>query len=365
MSKFGRRVLFTFTLASVVTLPTLWRSLESAHPQPSQAQPNAQPNNAQSNKVLTLYSARHYDTDNKVYSSFTEKTGIKINLVEADAGKLTERLKSEGANSPADVVVTVDAGNLYRLQTEGLLQPIRSKILETNIPANLREPKGNWFGLTKRARVIFYNKEKVNPDQVANYEDLANPKWRNKLVVRTSSNIYNQSLLSSMIATVGAAKTETWVKAIVQNFARPPEGNDTAQILAVASGKADLAIANTYYYVRLAKSSKPEDQEVVKKVGVIFPNQANRGTHVNISGAGVAKNAPNRAAAIAFIEHLASRQSQEIFARGNNEYPVLKGVALDPVLGSLGQFKEDDVNAAELGKFASEAVKISDRAGWR
>jgi len=369
MSKFGRRVLFRsgLTIAGVMvgwiaakglpplSLPNGWRSLELANAQPSK----------NPNQVLTLYSSRHYDSDNAIYTSFTEKTGIKINLVEADAGKLIERLKAEGSKSPADVVITVDAGNLYRMQTEGLLQPVRSKILETSIPANLREPKGNWFGLTKRARVIFYNKEKVNPDQITNYEDLANPKWRGKVAVRTSSNIYNQSLLSSMIASVGAPKTEAWVKGIASNFARQPEGNDTAQIMAVASGKADLAIANTYYYVRLAKSNKPEDQEVVKRVGVIFPNQANRGTHVNISGAGVAKNAPNRAAAIAFIEHLASRQSQEVFAKSNNEYPVLKGVALDPVLGSLGQFKEDEINAVELGRYASESVRISDRGGWR
>lgn len=325
----------------------------------------SEPVSSQGDRVLTLYSSRHYDTDNALYTSFTQKTGIKVNLVEADAGKLIERLKSEGSRSPADVVITVDAGNLYRLQTERLLQPVRSKVLETVIPANLRDPQGHWFGFTKRARVIYYNKAKVNPELVQNYEDLANPRWRRRVVARSSSNIYNQSLLGSMIASLGTAKTEAWAKGLVANFANPPEGNDTAQIRAVSSGKADLTMANTYYYIRLAKSNKPEDQEVVKNVGVIFPNQSNRGTHINISGAGVAKHAPNRAAAIAFLEHLSSRPAQEIFAKGNNEYPVLQGVSLDPVLGSLGQFKEDQVNAVELGKNASQATRIADRAGWR
>ncbi|MDX1977582.1 MAG: Fe(3+) ABC transporter substrate-binding protein [Pseudanabaenaceae cyanobacterium bins.68] len=351
MLNLGRRTVLALGLVSAAGLVTL------AH--------FSGPVNSQGERVLTLYSSRHYDTDNAIYSSFTQKTGIKINLVEADAGKLIERLKSEGSRSPADVVITVDAGNLYRLQTEGLLQPVRSRALETTIPANLREPQGHWFGLTKRARVIYYNRAKVDPDLVQNYEDLANPRWRRRVVSRTSSQVYNQSLLSSMIANLGAARTEAWARGLVANFATPPEGNDTAQIRAVSSGKADLTMANTYYYIRLAKSNKPEDQEVVKNVGVIFPNQRNRGTHINISGAGVAKNAPNRAAAIAFIEHLASRQSQEVFAKGNNEYPVLRGVALDPVLGSLGQFKEDEVNAIELGKNASEGSRIADRAGWR
>jgi len=322
--------------------------------------------NAQNNSgVVNLYSARHYDTDNSIYQSFTQKTGIKINLVEADAAKLIERIKSEGANSPADVILTVDAGNLYRAQAEGILQPVRSLLLNTRIPAYLREPSGYWFGLTKRARVIIYNKAKVTPDKLSTYEDLASPKWKGKIIMRTSTQVYNQSLVASMVATIGAPKTEAWAKGLVANFVRPPEGNDTAQIRAVASGVADLAMVNTYYVARLAKSKKPEDIEVASKIGVFFPNQKDRGTHINISGGGVAKNAPNRAAAIKFLEHLTDFQSQEIFARGNNEYPVLKGVPFEPILGNFGKFKEDEVNASELGKFAREAIQIMDRAGWR
>lgn len=317
------------------------------------------------NSVVNLYSARHYDTDNSIYESFTKKTGIKVNRVEVDAAKFIERIKSEGENSPADVLITVDAGNLYRAQSEGILQPVRSQLLETRIPAFLREPSGYWFGLTKRARVIMYNKDKVNPSSLSTYEDLASPKWRGKIIIRSSSNIYNQSLLASMVANLGAKKTEEWVKGFVANFARPPEGNDTAQIRAVAAGVADLALVNTYYLPRLTKSSKPEDQEVAAKIGVFFPNQKDRGTHINISGAGVAKNSPNRVAAIKFIEHLTEFESQKLFASGGFEYPVVKGVPLDPILAGFGNFKGDEVNASELGKNNRAAIEIMDRAGWR
>jgi len=350
MSKISRRILLG-------SLPVGAFALASYRPQSSIAQ--------NSSAVVNLYSARHYDSDNAVYKSFTDKTGIKINLVEADAGKLIERIKSEGANSPADVIITVDAGNLYRAQSEGLLQPVRSRLLETRITANLREPSGLWFGLTKRARVIVYNKNKVNPSAFSTYENLASPKWRNKIAVRSSTHVYNQSLVASMVVSIGAKKTEDWVKGFVANFARSPEGNDTAQIRAVASGVADLALVNSYYLPRLIKSNKPEDQEVASKIGVFFPNQGDRGTHVNISGAGVAKNSPNRAAAIKFIEHLTEYQSQQIFASSNNEYPVVKGVPIDPVLGGFGKFKADEVSAVELGRNNRIAIQIMDRGGWR
>jgi len=315
--------------------------------------------------VVNVYSARHYDTDDVIYKSFTEKTGIKINLIEAEADKLIERIKSEGANTPADVLITVDAGNLWRAQEAGILQPVKSKILESAIPANLREPEGYWFGLTKRARIIVYNKEKVKPEQLSTYEALTDAKWKGKILVRSSSNVYNQSLTGSIIAVHGDAKTEEWCKGLVANFARPPEGNDTAQIKAVASGVGDLAIANSYYVVRLAKSDKAEDKEVASKVTIFFPNQQDRGTHVNICGAGVVANAPNKEAAIKFIEYLTSPEAQSLFAKGNNEYPVVAGVAIDPVLASFGKFKEDTINAAVIGKNNAEALKIMDRAGWK
>jgi iron(III) transport system substrate-binding protein len=322
---------------------------------------------AQNNRVLNLYSARHYDTDTAIYESFTKKTGIRVNLVEAEADKLIERIKSEGANSPADVLLTVDAGRLWRAQEAGLLQPVSSKALREAIPANLSEPKGYWYGFSKRARVIIYNKAKVKPADVARYEDLADPKWKERVIARSSTHVYNQSLVGSILAADGAPKTETWAKGLVSNFARQPEGNDTAQIKAVASGLADLTLANTYYVVRLIKSKKPEDQAIAAKIGVIFPNQGkgDRGTHINISGGGVVKMAKNPEAAVQFLEHLISPEAQEIFARSNNEYPVLKTVAIDDALKSLGTFKEDKLNAAIYGKNNPEALKIMDRAGWK
>lgn len=320
---------------------------------------------AQSNSVLNLYSARHYDTDTALYESFTQKTGVKINLIEAPADKLIERIKSEGANSPADVLLTVDAGNLWRAQEAGLLLPVSSKVLQSAIPANLREPQGQWFGLSKRARVIVYNKSKVKPAELSTYEDLANSKWKGRLISRSSSNVYNQSLTGSILAAHGERKTEDWAKGIAVNFAQSPKGNDTAQIKDVAAGVADLTFVNTYYVARLLKSNKPEEKEIASKIGVFFPNQRDRGTHVNISGGGVVKTTNNRQAAIRFLEHLASPEAQAIFARGNNEYPVRSGIAIDPVLASFGKFKEDRVNAAVFGRNNSMALKVMDRAGWK
>ena len=285
--------------------------------------------------TLNLYSARHYDTDNELYQSFTKKTGIKVNLVEADADQLIERIKSEGANSPADVFITVDGGRLWRAKQAGILQPVSSTILTSAIPASLRDPQGFWFGLSRRARVIVYNKSKVNPAQLSTYEALTEPRWKGKVLVRSSTNIYNQSLVGAMLAAHGAQKTEAWARGLVANFARPPEGNDTAQIKAVADGVGDIALVNTYYVARLMKSKDPAEQAIAAKVGVFFPNQRDRGTHVNISGGGVVKTSRNKAGATKFLEHLASREAQQIFARSNNEYPVISGVAIDPAVQVL------------------------------
>ncbi len=316
-------------------------------------------------QVINLYSARHYDTDNAIYTNFTKATGIRVNLVEAKAEELIARIKAEGANSPADLIVTVDAGNLYRAQQEGILQPTRSEILTRVIPANLRDPQGHWYGLTKRARVIVYNRDKVRPQELSTYEDLANPKWKGRLIVRSSSNIYNQSLMGSIIVANGREKAEAWARGLVANFARPPQGNDTAHIQDVAAGAGDLTLVNTYYVARLLKSKKAADREVVERVGVFFPNQNDRGTHVNISGAGVVKNAPNPADALKFIEYLVSREAQDIFARSNNEYPVVSGTAIDSIVRGFGAFKEDKVNAAEYARLNGEAVRMMDRAGWK
>ncbi|MGF1494679.1 MAG: Fe(3+) ABC transporter substrate-binding protein [Microcoleaceae cyanobacterium] len=326
----------------------------------------SQPRRGSANpKELNLYSARHYDTDNQIYQGFTNKTGIKVNLVEGKATELVERIKSEGANSPADVLITVDAGNLWRAQQAGIFQPISSAKLSQAIPASLRDPSNNWFGFSKRARVIMYNKAKVNPTQLSTYEDLASSKWNGNVLVRSSSNIYNQSLVASMIQNVGSTETEQWAEGLVENFARPPEGNDTAQIKAVAAGVGDVALANSYYLGRLAASSKPEDKAIVQKVGMFFPNQRGRGTHINISGAGVVKNAPNKAGAIQFLEYLASPEAQKIFAMGNNEYPVVAGVAVPESLSQFGTFKSDPVSVATYGKNNAAAIQVMDRAGWK
>ncbi|MBD2256054.1 Fe(3+) ABC transporter substrate-binding protein [Pseudanabaena sp. FACHB-2040] len=315
--------------------------------------------------VVNLYSARHYDTDESLYESFQDATGIRVNVVEAEADQLIERIKGEGTNSPADLLVTVDAGRLWRAEQENLLEPVSSSILNQAVPEYLRDPEGLWFGLTKRARVIVYNKERVSPSDLSTYEALTDAKWRGQILTRSSTNIYNQSLVGSMIAANGAADTEAWVRGFVENFARPPEGNDTAQIKAVAAGQGDLAIANTYYLARLVKSDSREDQEVASKVGVFFPNQSDRGTHINISGAGVLKSSPNKAAAIQFLEYMVSPEAQRIFAEGNNEYPVVEGVEIDSVVADFGEFKEDTLNASVYGENNPEALQICDRAGWK
>jgi iron(III) transport system substrate-binding protein len=314
---------------------------------------------------LNLYSSRHYDTDEALYANFTKATGIKINRIEAGEDQLMERMRAEGRNSPADVFITVDAGRLWRAQELGLLQPVRSAVLEAAIPAYLRDPDGHWFGLSKRARVIVYAKDRVKPADLKSYEDLADPKWKGRVLVRSSTNVYNQSLAGALLAAYGETQTEAWIKGLVANFARPPRGGDTDQIKAVAAGEGDVAIVNHYYYARLALSAKPEDKAVADKVGLFLPNQAERGTHVNISGAGVAANAPNKAAAVRFLEYLASPEAQAIFALGNNEYPIVKGVKMPPLLARWGEFREDTVSAAAFARNNAAALKVMDRAGWK
>jgi iron(III) transport system substrate-binding protein len=364
MKKITRRVfLATGTAMAIVVAGCVGKTTNGSNQAQTQTQTQTQTQGQ--TQTLNLYSARHYDTDNALYESFSKKTGIKVNLVEAKAEELIERIKSEGANSPADLIITVDAGNLSRAKEAGILQPVSSKVLETAVPASLRDPEGHWFGLSKRARVIVYNKDKVKPSDLSTYEALTDPKWKGRILVRSSNNVYNQSLVGSMLEVNGPQKTEEWARGVVANFARPPEGNDTAQIKAVAAGQGDIAIANSYYVARLLKSDKPEDKAIAQKIGVFFPNQNERGAHVNISGGGVVKTAPNKEGAIKFLEYMVSPEAQEIFAKSNYEYPVLEGAALDPVVASLGQFKADATNAAAFGKNNPEALKIMDRAGWK
>jgi iron(III) transport system substrate-binding protein len=320
---------------------------------------------ASEEQVVNLYSSRHYQTDEALYAEFTAATGIKVNRIEADGDALIERMKSEGVNSPADVVMTVDAGRLWRAEEAGLFQSAESTLLDQKIPANLRHPDGLWFGFSSRARLIVYNKDLVDPTGLDSYEDLADPKWKGLVCIRSSSNIYNLSLLGSIIAADGEEKAEAWAKGVVANFARDPQGGDTDQLRAAASGECGIAVANSYYLVRLLRSDKSEDQEVGAALGVIFPNQDGRGTHVNVSGAGVAKHAPHKEAAIKFLEYLASDSAQQYFADGNNEYPVVDGVAANAAVAALGSFKIDTVNVSVLGKNQPLAQMIFDRAGWK
>jgi iron(III) transport system substrate-binding protein len=314
---------------------------------------------------LNIYSSRHYQTDEALYENFAKETGITINRIEGKGDELIERIRNEGANSPADLLITVDAGRLWRAEQAGLFQPVQSQALERRIPANFRHPAGHWFGFSSRARLILYNKSAVKPGEIARYEDLADPKWRGRICVRSSSNIYNQSLLGAMIAALGEAGAEAWAAGVVANLARDPVGGDTDQIKGAAAGECDLAIANSYYFVRLMASGKQADREIAEALGVVFPNQTDRGAHMNISGAGVLKNAAHKEAAVKFLEYLASDSAQSYFADGNNEYPVVEGVAAKDALKALGAFKTDQLNVAVYGENQPAAQMIFDRVGWK
>jgi iron(III) transport system substrate-binding protein len=314
--------------------------------------------------ALNVYSARHYQTDEKLYADFTKQTGIRVNRIEGKEDELLERIRNEGAHGPADVFITVDAARLGQADALGLFAPVRSKVLEDRIPANLRTD--TWFAFSTRARIIVYRKGSVDPADVRNYEDLANPKLKGKVCVRSGSHPYNLSLGSALVSHLGEEKTEQWARGLVANLARAPKGGDTDQIRAVAAGECQVALANSYYLARLMRSDKPEDKEVVARVGMVWPNQGNRGTHVNVSGAGVLKTAPNAKAAVRFLEYLASDAAQVHFADGNNEWPAVRTATVrNPALEALGKFEADPVNVGTLSKNTAVAQKIFDRAGWR
>ncbi len=316
--------------------------------------------------VLNLYSARHYQTDEALYSDFTKATGIKVNRIEGGEDALMERIRNEGQNSPADVLITVDVGRLWRAQEMGLFAPVKSKVLESRIPAQYRDPAGHWFGFSMRARVIAYNKAKVSAAELASYEDLAAPRYKGRICTRSASHVYNLSLMGSIIGALGEQKAEAWAKGVADNLARAPKGGDTDQLRAVAAGECDIAIANTYYYARLLRSDKPDEKKLAERIGVIMPNQNGRGTHVNISGAGMLRHAPNKDAALRFLEYLASDQAQIYFADDNNEWPVVPGVAsTNPALKLLGSFKADPLNIGVIGRNQPVAQRIFDRVGYK
>jgi iron(III) transport system substrate-binding protein len=317
-------------------------------------------------KVLNLYTARHYSTDEALYANFTKQTGIKINRIEGGEDALFERIRAEGANSPADVFLTVDIGRIWRAEQAGIFAPVKSKTLESRIPAAYRDADGEWFGFSARARVIAYNKTMVKPGDITRYEDLADPRWKGKVCVRSGSHPYQLSLMAGMVSALGEAQAEQWVKGLVANLARDPKGGDTDQLRAVAAGECAVALTNQYYVVRLMRSEKPDDRKVMENLAVVWPNQKDRGVSMNISGGGMLKNAPHKEAAVKFLEYLASDEAQAYFADGNNEWPVVPTVKVNnPALESLGKFKADPINVKELGRNQATVQKIADRAGYK
>ena len=316
---------------------------------------------------VNVYSSRQEQLIKPLLDKFTAASGIKVNLVTGKDDALIERLKLEGENSPADLLITADAGRLYRAKDLGLSQTIDSAALTAAIPENLRDPDNQWFGLTYRARPIFYVKEKIKPEDLSTYADLADPKWKGKICVRSSDNIYNQSMLASMIASQGAATTTQWAEGLVKNLARPPEGGDRDQLKAAAAGICDLALANTYYYGQMLAGDSAEDKAAAEKVAIFWPDQGEqgRGTHINISGASLTKAAKNKDNAVKLLEYLVSDEAQAWYAEHNQEYPVKTSVPASSLLKTWGDFKADSINLSELGKHNAEAVKIMDTVGWK
>ena len=326
-------------------------------------------NNISNANEVNVYTSRHYDSDDALYEKFKNNTGIKVNIISGKGDALMERLKSEANNSPADIFLTTDAGNLWKIQKEGLFLSINSENIKSIVPSNFRGPGDEWIAIAKRARVIFYNPNNVPSQEIENlsYEDLSASKWKGRIVIRSSGNIYNQSLVASLISNHGIEATEEWAKGLVSNLARKPQGNDRAQIIAVANGEADIAVANSYYYGAMLSGSKGEEQETAaKKVRMHFPNQDNRGVHVNISGAGILKSAPNKDNALTFLEFLLSEQAQEHIVNNTFEYPVLDTVSPSSYISQFGtDFVEDQTSAGDFGKYNPDAIRLMDRVGWQ
>lgn len=314
--------------------------------------------------VLNVYSARHYDADDAFYKAFEAETGARVRRIEAGGDLLIEKVKAERAQSPADVIITVDVGRLVRAEDEGLFQPMQSDALDAVVPAHLRHPDGLWYGFAKRARVIVYREGALDPEDADTYAELADPQWRGRICVRSSSNIYNISLLAALIARWGEDDAEAWARAVRSNMARPPAGGDIDQIAAVAAGECDLAIVNHYYYARLLASDNPDDRAKAEGVRLIWPDQEGAGAHVNISGAGVAANAPHPELARRFIEFMLEPETQRLLADGSFEYPIRADVAPAPVLAALGPFREEEVNLADIGARQADAVRIFDAVRW-
>ena len=316
---------------------------------------------------VNVYSARHYDTDRQLYDAFTRETGIRVRLIEGDADQLMARIAAEGANSPADVFITVDAARLARAQESGLFAPHGSAAINQRVPDGLRSADGTWFAISQRARVLMYDRTRGAPEGLTRYEDLADPRFRGQICVRAAAHPYNVSLAASILGADGVETTEAWARGVTANLARPPQGGDRDQFRAIPSGQCRIAIANTYYLAAVGASQRPEDQALFERIGVIFPNQAagDRGTHVNISGAGLVRTAPNRTNAVRLLEYLTGPEAQRLLALGNLEYPVVADAEIHPALRAMGTFRGEPVQATQTAADAAQALQIMQRAGWR
>lgn len=320
---------------------------------------------ATDSKEVNLYTARHYDVDDELYAKFEEETGIKVNVIKGEADELLERIKREGDATQADLFLTADAGRLHRAKTDELLQPVSSDLLDEQVPENFQDSDQMWYGLTKRARVILYDKETVKPEDLSTYEALTEDEWNGRVLIRSSENVYNQSLLASFIEINGEEQAKEWAAGMVNNFARDPEGGDRDQAKAIAAGIGDVAIMNTYYFGQMLNSEDPEEVKVAEGLGVFFPNQNTTGTHVNVSGAGVVKAAKNKDNAVKLLEFLSAPEAQETFASANYEYPVNPNVEPSELLASWGDFKEQDIPLSVLGDNNSKAILIFNEVGWK
>lgn len=316
-------------------------------------------------QVVNIYSARHYESDQKIYDEFEKETGIKVNIVQGKAEELIERIEREGQNTQADLFITVDGGILNTAKSRGILQDSSSDLIEKQVPSELRDADNNWIGIATRARVIVYSKERVNPSQLSTYEDLTGDQWKGKILSRSSTSLYNQSLIASLIAIEGETKAEQWASGLVNNFAREPKGNDRDQAKGIVAGIGDVAIMNTYYIGLMANSSDAEEAKVVDSIGVFFPNQETTGTHVNISGAGVTKHSKNKDNAIQFIEFITDTEAQSIIANMNFEFPVNKEAQMPQLLKSWGTFKRQDLDYGRLGEYNKKATELLNRVGWK
>lgn len=313
---------------------------------------------------LNIYSSRHYDTDERLYTDFTDQTGITINRIEGKADELLARMQAEGANSPADVLITVDTSRLSRAKNMGLLQPVESAVLEERIPANLQDTDNDWFGFSQRARIIFYNKDSIDVPP-ATYMDLADPAYKGKVCIRSSTNEYNQTLLAAIVTNFGEEKATGWAKGVVDNMARAPQGGDTDQLRGLISGECEVSVSNSYYFARALRTDVNGLSADIDQIGWIFPDQESNGAHMNLSGAGVAANAPNRDNAVKFLEYLASDSAQAYFSAGNDEFPAVKGVELAASVAKLGEFKADEINLSEVAENIPTAQKIFNAVGWK